>query len=151
MPTPGERQLVGCAYKAFMCFVVSRLVQLFTMKNTKFMKTPLTCTWVRKQDFPSISSCASWLRISNHTAWSRALVEWQRYCEAGSRGYRPSRMLRKYANAEHASLRGGGILGSIRIGRSLRKAAENLGISVRHSLQGAGAKAAEFDGSDCDS
>ena len=43
------------------------------------------------------------------------------------------------------------ISSSIRIGRSLHKAAENLDISARHSLQSAGGKFAEFDGADSSS
>ncbi len=45
----------------FMRFMVSSLVRLFTMNDTKSMKATSTYPWARKQDPPSISSCASWL------------------------------------------------------------------------------------------
>ena len=45
----------------FMPFVVTKLVRLFTMKNTMSMKAAPIYPWARKQGSPSISSCASWL------------------------------------------------------------------------------------------
>jgi len=46
---------------AFMLFMVTGLVRLFTMKNTMSMKAAPIYPWAWKQGSPSISSCASWL------------------------------------------------------------------------------------------
>ena len=52
----------------FVSFVAQKIVS--TMKSTKSMKATPTYLWVRKQDFPSGSSCPSWLGVSKLTALS---------------------------------------------------------------------------------
>jgi len=52
--------------QSFVSFVVHKLVQLFTMKNTKFLKETLTLSRVRRQSSALLLRASSWHSLRLH-------------------------------------------------------------------------------------
>ena len=56
-----------------MTFMVSKLVRLFTVKNTELTKATPTYSRARKLGFPSSASCPSWLLSLYGSSWFKSL------------------------------------------------------------------------------